>query len=83
MNTAVDVDKLAALRALRRRFGEVKLVEVIDQAGKLATVWPARSPMRGGLVFSGLDRTVLISAWRQAQAGVGKPSGRRTRPACG
>jgi hypothetical protein len=30
MSAPVDVDQLAALRALRRRFGEVQVLEVVE-----------------------------------------------------
>ena len=31
MSATVDVDQLAALRALRRAFGEVQVLKVVDQ----------------------------------------------------
>ena len=31
MSAPVDLDQLAALRALRRRFGDVQVLEVVDQ----------------------------------------------------
>jgi hypothetical protein len=34
MNARVDLDQLAALRALRRGFGEVQVLEVVDQPGR-------------------------------------------------
>jgi hypothetical protein len=36
MSAPVDLDQLAALRALRRGFGDVQVLEVVDQ--------PARDP---------------------------------------